>query len=90
MNFSRLIPAFIPLVYEVTKHLRRDTNHNQNIKKIDKTTEHLGTLEHMIVRLERKVQNNREVYQKTISHVRWWLIINSAVLVAITIKVFFY
>lgn len=90
MSFARLIPAFIPLVYEVAKHMHRDTNHNQNIKKNDKTTEHLGTLEHMMVRLERKVQNNRDVYQKTFSQVKWWLIINSALLVAVAIKVFFY
>lgn len=90
MSFARFIPAFIPLVYEVAKHMRRDVNHNQNIKKNDKTTEQLGTLEHMMMRLERKVQNNRDIYQKTFSQVKWWLIINSAVLIAIAIKVFFY
>ena len=90
MSFKRFIPTFIPLAYEVIKHLRRNNNHNQNIRKTDKTAEKIGTLEHLMVRLEKKVQNNREVYEKHFAQLRWWLIINSALMVAIAVKLFFF
>jgi len=88
--FNRFIPTFIPLFFELLRHIRRDSNHNQNIKKGDKTTEKLGTLEHMMVRLEKKVQQNREVYTRNFNQLKWWLILNSALLIAILVKVFFY
>lgn len=88
--FNRFMPAFIPLLFEVMRHLRRDSNHNSNIKKNDRTTEKLGTIEHLMVRLEKKVQLNRDVYNKSFNQLRWWLIINSALLIAILVKLFFY
>jgi len=89
-TFSRFIPTFIPLFFELMRHLRRDANHNQNIKKSDKTAEKLGTMEHMMVRLEKKVQQNRDYYTRSYNQLRWWLILNSALLIAIFVKVFFY
>jgi hypothetical protein len=88
--FNRLIPAFIPLVFEVMRHFRRDTNHNQSIRKNDNTQEKLGTIEHLMVRLEKKVQLNREVYIKSFNQLRIWLMINSVILIAIAVKLFFY
>lgn len=87
---SRFIPAFIPLVFEVMRHFKRDTNHNQTIRKNDKTQDKLGTLEHLLVRLEKKVQLNRDVYIKSFNQLRVWLAINSILLVAIAVKLFFY
>ncbi|PKN73353.1 MAG: hypothetical protein CVU50_03425 [Candidatus Cloacimonetes bacterium HGW-Cloacimonetes-3] len=88
--FSRFIPAFIPLIFEVMRHFKRDTNHNIAIKKNDKTQDKLGTLEHLLVRLEKKVQLNREVYIKSFNQLRIWLAINSILLIAIAVKLFFY
>ncbi len=86
--FNRFIPTFIPLFFELMRHLRRDASHNNNIRKNDKTTEKLGTLEHMMVRLEKKVQQNRDFYHKNFNQLRWWLILNSALLIAILVKLF--
>ena len=41
-----------------------------------------------MVRLEKKVQQNRDYYQKSIKGVRIWLAINSALLIAILVKLF--
>lgn len=87
---NRFIPTFIPLVFELVRHFKRDTNHNQNIRKSDKTVEKLGTLEHMMVRLEKKVQFNRDFYSKSFNQLRLWLALNSILLIAILVKVFFY
>ncbi len=87
---NKFIPAFIPIVFELMRHFRRDSNHNSNIKKTDKTQEKLGTLEHLMVRLEKKVQLNREVYLKSFNQIRFWLAVNSVILIAIAVKLFFY
>jgi hypothetical protein len=50
----------------------------------------MATIEHMLVRLERKIQNNRDTYLKIANKVTIWLIINSALLVTILIKLFFF
>lgn len=89
-SFNRFIPTFIPLFFELMRHLRRDANHNNNIRKNDKTAEKLGTMEHMMVRLEKKVQQNREFYHKNFNQLRLWLILNSALLIAVLVKLFFY
>ena len=84
------MPTFIPLVFELVRHFKRDTNHNQNIRKNDKTTEKLATVEHLMVRLEKKVQLNRDVYVQNFKQLRLWLALNSVILIAILVKVFFY
>lgn len=89
-GLSRFMPAFIPLLFEVFRHFKRDMVHNDNIRKTDKTAEKMATMEHMLVRLERKIQHNRETYIKIANRVTFWLIINSALLVTVLIKLFFF
>ncbi|MCB5271169.1 MAG: hypothetical protein LHW56_04915 [Candidatus Cloacimonetes bacterium] len=90
LGLSRFMPAFIPLMFEVFRHFKRDLSHNDNIRKTDKSAEKMATIEHMLVRLERKIQNNRDTYLKIANKVTIWLIINSALLVTILIKLFFF
>ncbi|MDZ4182610.1 MAG: hypothetical protein U1B83_07030 [Candidatus Cloacimonadaceae bacterium] len=85
-----MIPTFIPLAFELLRHFKRDNNHNNNIKKFDKTQEKLATVEHLIVRLEKKVQQGKDSTQAISSRLQIWLALNSAILIAIAIKVFFY
>lgn len=89
-SFSRFIPAFIPLVFEIFRQYKRSFNHDGNIRKADKTAEKIATVEHMLVRLEKKIQLNRETFEKLAGRILIWLAINSALLIAIGIKVFFY
>jgi hypothetical protein len=72
------------------RHFRRDVNHNGNIRKVDKTAEKMATMEHMMVRLEKKIQVNRETYEKIANRILIWSAINSALLIAIAVKIFFY
>ncbi|HNX37641.1 MAG TPA: hypothetical protein PL124_08270 [Candidatus Cloacimonadota bacterium] len=87
-GFKKLIPTFIPLAFEVIRHLKRDNSHNNNIRKTDKTAEKIATVEHLLVRLEKKVQLNREVYMRFARSVMIWLALNSVALILIILKVF--
>ena len=88
-GFRRFLPAYLPLVFELFRHFRRDLSHNGNIRKTDKTAEKMATVEHMLVRLERKIQQNRETYEKIATRIQIWLAINSVLLIAIAVKLFF-
>lgn len=89
-GLSRFMPAFIPLLFELFRQFRRNFSHNESIRKSDISAEKLATIEHMLVRLERKIQHNRDTYEKIANKVTIWLIINSALLITILIKLFFF
>lgn len=89
-NFSKYIPAFIPIVFEIFRQYKRNASHDGSIRKVDKTAEKIATVEHMLVRLEKKIQLNRETYEKIATRILIWLALNSALLIAIAIKLFFY
>lgn len=86
-SFKSLI-AFIPLGFELMRQMRRNSNHDSDIRKKDKTAEKISTVEHLLVRLEKKVQNNREVFQKTANKIYLWLAINSTLLILVLLKLF--
>jgi len=87
-KMKTLLPTFIPLAMEMMRLFKRNTKHDQDIKKKDRTAEKLGSLEHLMVRLEKKVQHNREIYKKSLNKIRIWLCINSILLIAILVKLF--
>ena len=88
-SLKKLLPAFIPLVMEVMSHVKRDASHNSNIKKIDKTEEKLATIENLVVRLEKKVITNRDEIKAMNIKLQIWLVLNSAMLIAILVKLLF-
>lgn len=88
-SFKRYFPAFIPFAFELIRHFRRDSSHNTDIKKFDKSQEKLGTIEHLLVRLEKKMIEHRDNAKAFNTRIVWWLAINSALLAAIVVKIFF-
>ncbi|MCB5246112.1 MAG: hypothetical protein WC179_02510 [Candidatus Cloacimonadaceae bacterium] len=85
-NFKKILPLMIPLIIEVSRYLRpgitvpvKDKSHNQ-----------IATLENLLVRMERKVQENRMQVYKLKKLITVWLTINSVLLVAILVKLFFF
>ncbi len=89
-TFRRFIPTFIPLIFELVRHIKRDATHNNNIKKFDKTEERLSSVEHLLVRMEKKLLLQRDDVYKAHSRLYWWLAINSALLAAILLKLLFF
>jgi hypothetical protein len=90
VSFRRFLPAYLPLAFELFRHFKRDFSHNGNIRKADHTSEKIATVEHMLVRLEKKIQHNRETYEKIAYRIYLWLMLNSVIMIAIGIKIFFY
>ncbi len=89
LTAKKLIPAFIPLVMEIVSHIKRDTSHNNDIKKFDKTQEQLSTIENLVVRQEKKLLSTRDEMKAANLRLQIWLLVNSALLIAIVIKLFF-
>ncbi len=88
-GFKRFFPTFIPLTFELVRYFKRDLNHNNKIRNSDKTAQKIATMEHLLIRLEKKIQVNRETYEKISSRVYVWLFINSVLLIGILAKLFF-
>jgi hypothetical protein len=86
-KFKSFLPSFITIVFELMEHWKRDSAHNSNIKKLDKTAEQLGTIENMLVRLEKKIQTNRETLDKLKLQLNISLAANLALLIVILLKV---
>jgi hypothetical protein len=89
-GFRRFMPTFIPLAFELFRHFKRDMAHNGNIRKTDKTSEKMATMEHLLVRLEKKIQNNRETFERISGKITIWLALNSILLIGILVKLFFF
>lgn len=87
-GFKRFLPSFITIAFELMEHMKRDSAHNSNIKKLDKTNEQLGTIEHMLVRLEKKIQNNRDLVDKLKTLLFVSMAANLLLLLVIFLKVF--
>ena len=87
-NYKKFLPSFITIVFELLEHWKRDSAHNNNIKKLDKTTEQLGTIENMLIRLEKKIQTNRDMVEKLKGFLFISLAANLVFLAVILLRVF--
>ena len=86
-GFKRFIPALISLVMEIIKRTSRVRKHDKDIKKIDQAQERLSTLENLMVKMEKKFQNNREDVDKKLTAIKTFLIINTILLLIILLLV---
>jgi hypothetical protein len=87
-NLKKFLPSFMILVFELLSHWKRDFSHNNNIKKQDKTAEQLGTIENLLVRLEKKIQHNRDLVDKLKNLLFLSTAVNLMLLLVIFLKVF--
>jgi len=85
-GFGKYIPTFMKVGFELLELMKRNRSHDNNIRKQDKTQEKLATVEHMLVRLEKKIQTNRENVSSLSIRLQIWLVINSGLLIAILLK----
>ncbi len=87
---KKLLPAFLPVAWELINNIKRDVNHNNKIKKFDESEEKLATIENLIIKVEKKALINREEIKSFKSHFYIWAAINSALLIAVFVKLFFF
>lgn len=86
-GIKRFLPSFLLIAYQLINHWKRNLSHNNNIRKIDKTAEQLGTIEHMLVRLEKKIQANRDLVDKLRFMLFVSMSLNLVLLIVILLKV---
>jgi hypothetical protein len=87
-SIKRFLPSFLILVFQLMSQWKRNFSHNNNIRKIDKTAEQLGTIEHMLVRLEKKIQYNRDLVDKLKFQLIFSMAINLVLLLLVLLKLF--
>lgn len=87
-SYKRFLPSFITIVFELLEHWKRDAAHNSNIRKLDKTADQLGTIENMLVRLEKKIQYNRDLVDRLKFMLYISMAANLLLLIVIFLKVF--
>lgn len=87
-SYKRFLPSFITILFELLEHWKRDAAHNSNIRKLDKTADQLGTIENMLVRLEKKIQYNRDLVDKLKFMLYISMAANLLLLIVILLKVF--
>jgi hypothetical protein len=86
-GYKKFIPSFLTILFELVEHWRRDAVHNNNIKKLNKTAEQLGTIENMLVRLEKKIQNSRDLVDRLRMYLFFSMTVNFVLLIVILLKV---
>ena len=57
------------------KHFIKDFENIRKVKKIDHMAEKFSSLEHMLIRLENKIQENRKLIENLKNHIIWGNII---------------
>ncbi len=84
---NSIITHSISMVFDLIKHLIKDFELSRNVKKIDKFSEKFSNIEHLMIRLEEKFQDNRKEIEELKNKLLWSNVIIIALLVTILIQV---
>lgn len=80
---SPFLSGLINVFFDMIKHFIRDFENIRKVKKIDTASEKISALEHMIIRLEEKLNDNWRVVNELKSKLLWGNVINIALLLVI-------
>ncbi len=72
---NALVNGFVSAFFDIVKHFIRDLDNRQKVKKIDRYQEGLQNLEHLIIRLEEKIEQNRRDIEELKNRLMWGNII---------------
>lgn len=70
-----LVSGFVSAFFDLVKHFVSDLDNRSKIKKIDRYQEGMQNLEHLIVRLEDKLDQNRREIEDLKNRLMWGNII---------------
>lgn len=85
---SPIITGFINMFFDMIKHFLHDFENMRKVKKIDHITEKFSTLEHMLIRLEDKIQENHYRLEELKNRILWGNIIILVLLAIILFEIF--
>ena len=80
-----IVNGAINTFFDIVKHFINDMDNNRKLKKIDRYSEKFSTLEHMLVRLEKKMDDNRHQIEDLKNRLLWGNII---IIVLILVNLF--
>ncbi len=78
-----IISGFINMIFEVFKHFIKDLENMRKVRKIDTAGEKISNLEHMLVRLEERIDENRKLIENLKNRILWGNIFSIILLLVI-------
>ena len=80
-----MVNGLVNTFFDIVKHFIKDFENVRKVKKIDKFSEEFSTLEHMLLRLEKKMDDNRHHIEDLKARLLWG---NVIIIVLILINIF--
>jgi flagellar motility protein MotE (MotC chaperone) len=80
-----IINGMVSTFFDVVKHFIKDMDNSRKLKNIDRYSEKFSTLEHMMLRLEKKLDENRHQIEDLKTRLLWGNII---IIVLILVNLF--
>ncbi len=80
---SPILSNLIGMSFDLVKHVIKDFEQARSVKKIDKFNEQFSTIEHLLIKLESKVDKNR----KEIHDLKTKLLVSSVISIALSITI---
>ncbi|MCF7912160.1 MAG: hypothetical protein K9M99_06510 [Candidatus Cloacimonetes bacterium] len=74
-NGNVLVTGFVTAFFDIVKHFINEFDNHQKVRRIDKYQEGLQNMEHLIVRLEDKLEQNRRDIEDLKNRLMWGNII---------------
>jgi predicted RNase H-like nuclease (RuvC/YqgF family) len=66
-----ILSGLINMFFDMIKHFMKDFENIRKVKKIDNMSDKFSSLEHMMVRLEDKLQDNRHQIEELKNRLLW-------------------
>ncbi|MCD4817597.1 MAG: hypothetical protein K8S23_02770 [Candidatus Cloacimonetes bacterium] len=80
-----IIIGFINMFFDLIKHFIKDFENLHKVKKIDKFDKQFSTLEHLVLKLEEKMNENRRQLEDLKSRLMWG---NLTIIILVIINIF--
>jgi hypothetical protein len=80
---SPFLSGLINIFFDMIKHFIKDFENIRKVKKIDSASDKFNALEHMLVRLEKRINDNWKVVEDLKHKLLWGNVINITLLLVI-------
>ena len=82
-----LTTNIIKIFFDFVKHIIKDFEQSRSVSKIDKFSEEFSNLEHLVIQLDDKLQENRRMIETLKNQLLWEHLILFALIVTILIQI---
>ncbi|MCD4829380.1 MAG: hypothetical protein K8R90_08165 [Candidatus Cloacimonetes bacterium] len=78
----------ISMIFDLAKHWLKDLENTRKVNKIDKFSEQFGTLENLVIKIDRRAQENGKLIEKLKLQLLWSNIVIILLLVVSVLQLF--